>query len=364
MGLTARDMVDMSRLAQLAASSQNGVSREEVYLAVAALYRVQGDALNDRERELMREILLRLAPSVETSIRAAFAERLADEVTVPHGLIEILVNDVVDVSRPVIARSPILTDADLLHLISEHGASHRAAIAQRPNIGKSVSESLIACGSEPVLCALVANANAKISDHGYRTLTEVSRLVKSIQEPLLKRADFPPALALRMREWVSDDVKAYIERNFAIASTEATPTVLSGNSVAPHSHRPEPTSEENSVKLVEKLAASGQLKAGFLMRALHQGQTELFDFALAHMFGLPLQRTRNIFYGGGPRAVALACRAVGIDRSVFATVYGLSRMARRMPKALNNVELSDVEATFRQFSKQEAMKEIRNFNLG
>ena len=39
--LTAQDMSDMGRLAQLATNPQ-GTTREEIYLAVASLYRVQG----------------------------------------------------------------------------------------------------------------------------------------------------------------------------------------------------------------------------------------------------------------------------------------------------------------------------------
>ena len=46
MGLTAYDMSDMGRLAQLAANPQSGASREEIYLAVASLYRIQGAGLN------------------------------------------------------------------------------------------------------------------------------------------------------------------------------------------------------------------------------------------------------------------------------------------------------------------------------
>ena len=71
MGLTAHDMSDMGRLAQLAMNPQSGATREEIYLAVASLYRIQGTGLNERERELMREILRRLARDVEMTIRIA-----------------------------------------------------------------------------------------------------------------------------------------------------------------------------------------------------------------------------------------------------------------------------------------------------
>ncbi|MBS0280281.1 MAG: hypothetical protein JSR25_03910, partial [Proteobacteria bacterium] len=86
-------MSDMGRLAHLAMNPREDASREEIYLAIASLYRVQGNNLNNRERELMREILRRLTRDVEMAIRIALAERLADDNSAPHDLILLLVDD-------------------------------------------------------------------------------------------------------------------------------------------------------------------------------------------------------------------------------------------------------------------------------
>src|SRR5690606_36938397 len=123
MGLTAHDMSDMSRLAQLAINPQNGASREEIYLAVASLYRIQGAGLNQRERELMRDILRRLTRDVEMAIRVALAQRLTEDTSAPHDLILLLVDDSIEVARPLILHSPLLTESDMLRLIAEAGAA-------------------------------------------------------------------------------------------------------------------------------------------------------------------------------------------------------------------------------------------------
>ena len=134
MGLTAYDMSDMGRLAQLAANPQSGASREEIYLAVASLYRIQGAGLNNRERELMREILRRLTRDVEMAIRIAHAQRLAEDASVPHDLILLLVDDSIEVARPLILHSPLLTEADSLKLIAQAtGATTPASSANADN---------------------------------------------------------------------------------------------------------------------------------------------------------------------------------------------------------------------------------------
>ena len=132
-------MSDMGRLAQLAINPQSGASREEIYLAVASLYRIQGAGLNQRERDLMREILRRLTRDVEMAIRIALAQRLADDASAPHDLILLLVDDSIEVARPLIMHSPLLTEADSIRMIAEASMAHREAIAGRPGIGIPVT---------------------------------------------------------------------------------------------------------------------------------------------------------------------------------------------------------------------------------
>src|SRR5665213_2010869 len=174
-GLTAHDMSDMGRLAQLAMNPQSGASREEIYLAVASLYRIQGTGLNARERELMREILRRLTRDVEMAIRIALAQRLSEDTTAPHDLILLLVDDAIEVARPLIISSPLLTESDVLKLIAQSGIGHQEAVAGRPHIGIPATDALAASEHESVLLALVRNATARISSGTYETLVEKSR---------------------------------------------------------------------------------------------------------------------------------------------------------------------------------------------
>jgi uncharacterized protein (DUF2336 family) len=362
-GLTAHDMSDMGRLAQLAVNPQ-GTSREEIYLAVASLYRIQGTGLNDRERALMHEILCRLTRDVEMAIRIALAERLADDTTAPHDLILLLADDKIEVARPLLLRSPLLTDSDFLRLLAEADDAHREAVATREHIGEPVTDLLARSEAEPVLLALVRNATAKISSLAFETLVEKSRRLASLQEPLTHRPDLPPVLATRMCDWVADALKSYIVKNFKIEPERLSTAMSQAESVVksePAAPRTPPA--ESAQKLIDKLAASGQLKAGFLLRVLHQGQTDLFDLALAKMVALPLGELRQKFYDGGPRAVALACRGVGIDRCVFNTVFNLSRQARNLRVTLTPSDLATVDKVFSSTTKSGALAELASLGL-
>jgi len=349
----------MARLAQLAANPQ-GTSREEIYLAVASLYRVQGNYLNPRERTLMGEILKRLTKDVEMAIRIALAERLADDASAPHDLIALLADDDIEVARPLILRNPLLTDEDALHLIAQFGAEHHEAIAGRPYIGERVSEELAKSDAECVLVALVRNATARISSTAYETLVEKSRIFAAIQEPLTQRPDLPPVLATKMCDWVSDALKSYIARHYRIAPAKLSDALAEAEAtVRGEPQRPLTPAAESQHKLVDKLAQSGQLKAGFLLRVLHQGQIDLFDLALARLIDVPLTISRQRFYEGGPKAVALACRAVGIDRCVFTTVYTLSRKARAMTANVSPADMAEADAVFTSHTRPAALAKLK-----
>ena len=357
-GLTARDMSDMGRLAQLAANPQD-TTREEIFLAVTSLYRVQGAHLSDRERDLMRDILRRLTNDVEMAIRIALAERLAEDTTAPHDLILLLADDRIEVARPIILHSPLLTDNDVLRMVIECDVGHQEAVAAREGIGEPVTEALAKCEAESVLVALVRNATAKISPTAYSTLIEKSRQVSSLQEPLVQRKDMPAALATKMCDWVSDALKVYITQNYTVEARKLDDAFAHAETIVKNEPPPAKTPPaEGAQKLIEKLASAGQLKAGFLLRVLHQGQIDLFDLAFARLLDLPVEELRKVLYEDGPKAVALCCRAVGIDRCVFATVFNLSRQAHKMRPVLSVRDMGEVEAVFNIFSKPAALAEL------
>ena len=353
-------MGSMSRLALLAANPE-GTRREDIYLAVASLFRTQSGMLSERERMLMREILQRLTHDVEMAIRITLAEHLADDPTAPLDLITLLCDDTIEVARPIILRSQRLSDHDILGFISEASIAHQAVCAERPHIGEPVCDALARTDCESVLIALVRNATARIASDTFEKLVEKSRNIGALQDPLIGRKDLPSTLATRMCEWVSDALKSRIEQShpfayetFAHAASQAQMDVQTAQQAK---------SADGARKLIDKLASAGQLKAGFLLRVLHQGQMDLFELAFAKLLDLAPEEMRRILYEGGARPVALACRAVGIDRCVFTTVFNLSRGGRRISARLAPAERIEVERVFDTFAKAEAMERIRSIEV-
>jgi hypothetical protein len=96
---------------------------------------------------------------------------------------------------------------------------------------------------------------------------------------------------------------------------------------------------------------------------LSQGQMDLFDLGFARLVGLDLTRFRHTFYDRGVRMMALACHGAGIDRSVFATVFNLSRQAHGKTHHIDPADRFAVEQVFKQLSRQRALDELRNSSV-
>ena len=119
------------------------------------------------------------------------------------------------------------------------------------------------------------------------------------------------------------------------------------------------SSELSAKKLIDKLSASGQLRSSFLIRVLNQGQMDLFEYGFAALLQMDVEAMRKALYGETAMTVALACRAAGIDRSVFMTVFNLSRHHRNVATAMSEWDQSQIQSIFSQVPKFDALSRLR-----
>jgi len=155
-------------------------SPEDIYVAVGTLFDHEGEQLTREERALAADILRRLSKNVEMSLRIALAERIAADPNTPHELLLLLVDDSAEVARPILGRSPLLSDSDLIHVIEVGSIEHEVCVAERPSIGEKITAALVETKSDRVAVALVRNQTARISGESYNRLIEWSRDVDDL----------------------------------------------------------------------------------------------------------------------------------------------------------------------------------------
>jgi uncharacterized protein (DUF2336 family) len=163
---------------QLARDKSDG-GRKKFGESISNLFAEQYPSLNQRERELIFDILARLINDMEMALRRVLSEHLAELTDVPRDLAKVLANDSIDVAFPILSMTPVLLDEDLIEIIHGRSVEHQMAVTVRPLISETLSDSLVEAGNEGVIRSLLMNPNAKLSAATISYLVEESRRVTS-----------------------------------------------------------------------------------------------------------------------------------------------------------------------------------------
>lgn len=164
-------------------------------------------------RDLTIEVLETLARDQAIKVRRIVAEALKDLTDAPPHIIQELAHDLeIKVAGPVLQYSPILTDDDLLEIISS-GPIRGAlmAIASRQRIGDKLADAIVAAAIEvpnetDAITDLLNNRSAQIREETLDLILDKAPTVVKWQEPLVKRPLLPMKAVMRLAEFVSSSL--------------------------------------------------------------------------------------------------------------------------------------------------------------
>jgi len=318
MGLDAEPLLTLAK-------SRDPIDREQLLARLVELCESQRGGIAPGAAAEIEAVFLALVAETEKDIRARLAVRLADADWAPVRLVEILANDDIEVARPIIAASPLLKDELLIRLVTEATLAHQVAVAQRPRLSAQVVEAVLDQGEPAVLTALAGNTTADVTPDCMRRFVDQARTVAALGAPLAAHPRMTAELAKALYVWVGQSLRAAIVQRFDVDSgflDDALAVAMTEQPPAPRRAGP----DEGELKLVDKLAAAGQLRPSYLMRVLKEHQLGLFEAALAKLGDFRSEDVRRaVSSPDRPELLALACAAVGIDRSVFPTLLELTR---------------------------------------
>ncbi|MFL5296555.1 MAG: DUF2336 domain-containing protein [Phenylobacterium sp.] len=318
---------------------------------------------------LLNSIFLGLVAGAERDIRKRLAEKLSTADWAPPAMINVLALDEIEIARPIIAASPVLKDADLIRLLVEATIEHQIAVARRPDIGADVVSAILRAAEPAVMTALAANHSAEVGPAEMAELVLASREIVALRSPLARHPRLTGELALQLYAWVGQALRQSLADRFRMdpglldqalvrSITEAHAATPAGRALPVFARDGEREAMEH--RLVEKLHAAGQLRAGYLVRALQEGRLSLFVIALATLGRFEVEQVNRVIDSERPELLGLACAAVGIDRSVFPSMLEMIRSlnggrpgggmagARRAAGAFGPVSPQVAGAAFRQ----------------
>jgi uncharacterized protein (DUF2336 family) len=127
-------------------------------------------------------------------VRRALAEAFSSARRAPRRLVVALANDQPEVAAPILARSPLLTDAELIDCVAAAEAAAQCAIARRPGLGCGPAAALADVGKREAALALIQNSGADLTAWTLRRLFARFGHDAEIRKALLARPNVPASL--------------------------------------------------------------------------------------------------------------------------------------------------------------------------
>ncbi len=289
----------------------------------------------DYDRKMMADIMRRLVHDVESSVRRRLSECLAHRPDAPRDLVTTLARDDIEVAYPILVHSEVLRDADLVEIIQYLTLEHQLAIAIRARLNEPVSDALVETDNVVVITTLLENRNARISEPSMEKLVQKSARDAGLRESIVRRHDLPPHVAQRLYWGVSAALRQHIVENFDIDPNDLDETIEATvgeviedeiGVVGPQ-HAPPVESEDDSDRQR-------------LVKLLERGEIPRFLDLFSKLSRLRMTLVRRILFEPGGEALAVACRAVGLDKESFISIYLRFRHGRFGSQQVRTRELS------------------------
>jgi uncharacterized protein (DUF2336 family) len=302
------------------ARSRAPEDRERLLIAVADLCEQADGPPEPSAQAFVTEIFLHLAAQADEPFRRRLAERIAAASWAPAPVVRAFALAEIEAARPVIQFSPILGEDDLLGLLARGSVAHRMAVAARPGLGARAVQRLLDQADPVVLGALAENHTADISETGVEILVGYARESEAVGRALALHPRLTLPQAVLMQAWVDQTVRNALADRFPELRPASEPEPVPPP-VPPAAE--DPRGPER--KLAAKLNAAGQLRPGYLLKALREGKLAMFEAGMAALGDFEPDEVAKAAFADSPELLALACNAVEIDRSVFPTLLELVR---------------------------------------
>ncbi|MDP2296736.1 MAG: DUF2336 domain-containing protein [Pseudolabrys sp.] len=355
--------------------------RAEATSALARAY-LHSDLSND-DLAAAEGAMIMLLDDPSPLVRGALAEVFASSQKAPPVIVHALAADQPDVALPLLARSPLLNDEDLVDLFATGHPDAQVAIAGRAMLSRPLAAAIAEVGSAQACLALLENSDADIAPFSINRIVERFGHLAPIRENLVGRADLPMAVRQALLAKLSQTLAGFVSARHWLGSEHAEYAAREACEKATLALAAETPYEEIG-ELMQHLRQSGQLTAGMILRALLSGNVVLFEEALAELSGMPLDRVTSYIHDkniSGFRALfgkaGLPAAAYPAFREAITALRegilvgeqgGVSRLKRRMVErvlaacaAERSESMASLLALLRRFAVEAAREEARMF---
>ena len=298
--------------------------------AAGALARTYIDAeMSFEDRCAAEAALTLLLDDPSAKVRMALADALSMSRRAPMQIISALAADQPEVAALVLARSPLLTDTDLIDRVASGAPSTQRLIAARPGVSMGLSAAIAEVGEADACMALLENPSADIASLSFCRMAERHGDIAPLRAALLGDSRLPSNCRHMLLVKLGDALKssplviammgaARAERVTREACVKASLTLIDN------------TPPAEFAALVEHLRIRGDLTASFLVRTVAHGKIDFFGSVLVALTAQGEARVRALLAGGRDVALSSLFRKAGLSAAVHGVILRALKVWREV----------------------------------
>jgi len=277
----AINISDLQKIIQEPSAAARAEVAEKISLAFA-----EGEFI-DNEKRIAIEIFRLLVKDVEIQVRKILSNNLAESIEAPHDVILKLASDLAEISLPVLEKSFVLTESDLIDITkSSKNVEVMSAIARREIISPELSVELVKKENPQVIKTLLRNGNANIDELGFGHVYNLFGNDADIVDLMGKRKNLPAKFVEKIFVIVSDEVKRIMTSQYNIPMKVADSSAHYARELATLGLIDQSMSNMDTTDLVVHLHAAGRLNTSLVIRSLCLGNLRFFEHAMAVLSGI------------------------------------------------------------------------------
>lgn len=307
---------------QAALSHGTVARRVETLRRVTDLFVGNAVDYSDDHIRVFDDVFQCLIEQIEISARALLAERLAPIASAPPQIIRTLaLDEVIEVSGPVLSKSERLDEATLIEIARTRGQAHLKAISLRRMLSQALTDVLVTRGNEDVVQSTVSNPGARLSEESLDDLVTRAQRDDDLASCIGLRPDLPRHHYLRLVAKASLSVR----RKLAAAHPELADEVSSAVQQAAQRVRAATMTRQTEMAraLVKSLHEDGRLNEFQVTTFAEQGKFDETNAGLAALAGVAVETAETVMIESRTEGVMILAKVAGMQWSSVRAIIAM-----------------------------------------
>jgi uncharacterized protein (DUF2336 family) len=315
--------------------------------------------MGEEQPELVESALTLMLDDRACLVRRTLSIALADHLQSPRHIVLALASDQAEVAAPILARSPVLQEADMVDLAGHVELRAQIALALRATVSPRLSQALIARQNREVCLALLGNPGAEIANAELIAIATSFGRDQAMREALLARASVPVLVRYQLMMALNAGSQLAMGDVDAAQAERARRTL-------------EDTQQQGIISIagqageelpdfIRHLREEQKLTPGLLLRAVLAGDLAFLTEALADLTEMSSRRVLALMQGRADATLAALFRRAGLPDFLESPLIAGVRAAQQIgqPESEGALSLIVIRAVQNACLSQDGADEVR-----